>query len=182
MGTSTRSRKMPGAFIAGTVASAAVMTDLEPMVKWTAAIIAGGGVAGFTSDHRCFGQSPPSSPAALPTRSSPLRGVSLGVGQILGLGQIMLSVRLAIGRFGPEFEPATCKSLGVAFEAAWQKLLVSDSALASSSYADATREALAMHIIDLAQRGEHDVIRLRDESIAFVMRAIPQEQWRQGAE
>jgi hypothetical protein len=38
----------PGAFIAGTVVSAAVMTDLPPMVKWTAAIIAGGGAAGVT--------------------------------------------------------------------------------------------------------------------------------------
>jgi uncharacterized protein DUF4126 len=38
----------PGAFVAGTVASAAVVTDLEPMVKWTAAVIAGGGVAGLT--------------------------------------------------------------------------------------------------------------------------------------
>jgi hypothetical protein len=38
----------PAAFVAGTVASAAVMTDLPPMVKWTAAVIAGGGVAGLT--------------------------------------------------------------------------------------------------------------------------------------
>jgi len=38
----------PAALIAGTVVSAAVMTDLPPMVKWTAAIIAGGGVAGLT--------------------------------------------------------------------------------------------------------------------------------------
>ncbi len=38
----------PGAFVAGTVVSAAVMTDLPPMVKWTAAIIAGGGAAGIT--------------------------------------------------------------------------------------------------------------------------------------
>ena len=38
----------PGAVIAGTIVSAAVMTDLPPMVKWTAAIIAGGGVAGIT--------------------------------------------------------------------------------------------------------------------------------------
>jgi hypothetical protein len=38
----------PGAVVAGTIASAAVMTDLPPMVKWTAAIIAGGGVAGIT--------------------------------------------------------------------------------------------------------------------------------------
>ena len=38
----------PAALIAGTVVSAAVMTDVPPLVKWTAAIIAGGGVAGLT--------------------------------------------------------------------------------------------------------------------------------------
>jgi hypothetical protein len=38
----------PAAFVAGTILSAAVMTDLPPIVKWTAAIIAGGGVAGVT--------------------------------------------------------------------------------------------------------------------------------------
>ena len=38
----------PAAFIAGTILSAAVMTDMPPMVEWTAAIIAGGGVAGLT--------------------------------------------------------------------------------------------------------------------------------------
>jgi len=38
----------PAAFVAGTVLSAAVMTDLPPMVKWTAAVVAGGGVAGLT--------------------------------------------------------------------------------------------------------------------------------------
>lgn len=38
----------PAAFAAGTVVSAAVMTDLPPMLKWTAAVVAGGGVAGLT--------------------------------------------------------------------------------------------------------------------------------------
>jgi len=38
----------PAALVAGTAVSAAVMTDLPPMVKWTAAVIAGGGVAGLT--------------------------------------------------------------------------------------------------------------------------------------
>jgi hypothetical protein len=38
----------PAALIAGTVLSAAVMTDLPPVVKWTAAIVAGGGAAGLT--------------------------------------------------------------------------------------------------------------------------------------
>ena len=38
----------PAAFIAGTIVSAAVMIDAPPMVKWTAAVIAGGGIAGVT--------------------------------------------------------------------------------------------------------------------------------------
>ncbi|MBC8012894.1 MAG: DUF4126 domain-containing protein [Methyloceanibacter sp.] len=38
----------PAAFVAGTVVSAAVITDVPPMVKWAAAIIAGGGIAGLT--------------------------------------------------------------------------------------------------------------------------------------
>ena len=38
----------PAAFVAGTTVSAAVMTDLPPMAKWMAAVIAGGGTAGLT--------------------------------------------------------------------------------------------------------------------------------------
>lgn len=38
----------PAALIAGIIASAAVMTDLPPMIRWTTAVIAGGGVAGAT--------------------------------------------------------------------------------------------------------------------------------------
>jgi Domain of unknown function (DUF4126) len=38
----------PAALIAGTVVSAAVMTDLPPMIKWTTAVIAGGGAASLT--------------------------------------------------------------------------------------------------------------------------------------
>jgi hypothetical protein len=70
------------------------------------------------------------------------------------------------------FDPATCKALGLAFDTAWQKLLVSGSALASSGYAAVTREALAMHIIDLANKGERDVNRLRDDAVAFVTDAL----------
>ena len=38
----------PAAFVAGTIVSAAVLTDLPPMLKWTTAVIAGGGIAGAT--------------------------------------------------------------------------------------------------------------------------------------
>ena len=37
----------PAAIVAGVIASAAVMTDLPPIVKWTTAVIAGGGAAGL---------------------------------------------------------------------------------------------------------------------------------------
>jgi hypothetical protein len=37
----------PAALIAGTLVSAAVMTDLPPILKWSTAIIAGGGAAGL---------------------------------------------------------------------------------------------------------------------------------------
>lgn len=38
----------PAALIAGTVVAAAVMADLPPLVKWSTAVIAGGGAAGLT--------------------------------------------------------------------------------------------------------------------------------------
>jgi hypothetical protein len=38
----------PAAFVAGTVVSAAVMTHVPPLVKWTATVIVGGGIAGVT--------------------------------------------------------------------------------------------------------------------------------------
>lgn len=38
----------PAALIAGTLVAAATMTNLPPVVKWSTAIIAGGGVAGIT--------------------------------------------------------------------------------------------------------------------------------------
>jgi hypothetical protein len=38
----------PAAFVAGTLVAAAVITDLPPLVKWSTAVIAGGGVAGLT--------------------------------------------------------------------------------------------------------------------------------------
>jgi hypothetical protein len=41
---------------------------------------------------------------------------------------------------------------------------------------EATREALAMHIIDLAKTGVSDVNRLRDDAVAFVLDAQQRRQ------
>jgi Domain of unknown function (DUF4126) len=38
----------PAALVAGTIAAAAVMTDLPPTLRWTTAVIAGGGAASVT--------------------------------------------------------------------------------------------------------------------------------------
>jgi hypothetical protein len=38
----------PAALIAGTIVAAAVITDLPPLLKWSTAVIAGGGAAGLT--------------------------------------------------------------------------------------------------------------------------------------
>ena len=59
------------------------------------------------------------------------------------------------------FDSAVADAMGLAFDSAWQKLLMSGTHLASSANAETTREALGMHIIDLAERGERDVNRLR---------------------
>jgi hypothetical protein len=77
---------------------------------------------------------------------------------------------------GQPFDNTTCDAMGLAFDSAWQKLLVSGTYLASFGYADATREAIAMHIIDLAKRGERDVNRLRDDAVAFVLDALQRRQ------
>ena len=37
----------PAAILAGTIATASVVTDLSPFLKWTLALIAGGGIAGL---------------------------------------------------------------------------------------------------------------------------------------
>jgi hypothetical protein len=74
------------------------------------------------------------------------------------------------------FDPQIAEAMGLAFDAAWQKLLVSGSELASSAYAEATREALAMHIIDVAKTGEREVARLRDDAVPFVLQALHRKQ------
>lgn len=44
----------PGAIVAGILASAAVMPDLPPMLRWALAIIAGGSAAGLTQGASVF--------------------------------------------------------------------------------------------------------------------------------
>ena len=70
---------------------------------------------------------------------------------------------------GQPFDHQTCEVMGLAFDTAWQKLLVSGTHLASPAFADVTRKTLAKHILDLANGGELDVNRLRDGAVTFVL-------------
>jgi hypothetical protein len=69
------------------------------------------------------------------------------------------------------FDPESAEVMLLAFHTAYRELLVSGSELVGSFRAEATREALALRIIDLAQAGERDVVRLRDEALAYVLHA-----------
>ena len=79
-----------------------------------------------------------------------------------------------IPQFQP-FDPELADTMRLAFNTAWQSLLVSRSDLVASFRAEATREALALRIIDMAKFGERDVIRLRDDAVAHVAVAHVQE-------
>ncbi len=68
----------PAALVAGTLATASLVTEVSPFLKWTLAIIAGGGVAGIIQGAT----------VALRTKSSALTG---------GLGNPLLSTGEAVG-------------------------------------------------------------------------------------
>ena len=64
----------PASLVAGTVVSAAVMTDVPPMVKWTAAVIAGAASPALRKPApQCLEQNLRSSRVVLATWSSRLR-------------------------------------------------------------------------------------------------------------
>lgn len=74
----------PAAIAAGAIAAAAVMVDLPPIVKWTTAVIAGGGVAGLTQGMT----------ALLRAKSTALTG-GLGNGAV-ATGELGGSIVLAV--------------------------------------------------------------------------------------
>jgi hypothetical protein len=44
----------PGAVVAGTIAAGSMFTDMDPFLKWTLAVIAGGGIAGLVQAGTVF--------------------------------------------------------------------------------------------------------------------------------
>jgi hypothetical protein len=70
-------------------------------------------------------------------------------------------------REGPAFDEKEIRVLIAAFDAAWRVVLGSGAKFAAGEL-EATRELLALHIIEIAQAGEWDEYRLRDEALLYL--------------
>ena len=66
------------------------------------------------------------------------------------------------------FDPETVHLLAAAFENAWKSLTARGDRFADPLKAAHSRDVLAKHIIELAQRGERDSIRLCDGALAYL--------------
>ena len=69
------------------------------------------------------------------------------------------------------FDAETTQLLGAAFEAAWEDVKTSGTALAQGSQAALTRELLAKRIIELAKRGERNPDRLVENALDHLARS-----------
>jgi FixJ family two-component response regulator len=69
------------------------------------------------------------------------------------------------------FDADEVRILAEAFEQAWKAVQESGAPFACEGDASATREFLAMRIIDIAQLGERDPARLRDDALRYLARA-----------
>ena len=66
------------------------------------------------------------------------------------------------------FDPEAICILSQALEDAWYRIEASGSSLARPAYAKAMREVMAKHIIEEAQRGQHDGSELSSSAVRFL--------------
>ena len=66
------------------------------------------------------------------------------------------------------FDPETAHLLAAAFENAWNSLAAGGDRFTDPLKAAHSREVLAKRVIELAQRGERDSIRLCDDALAYL--------------
>jgi hypothetical protein len=69
--------------------------------------------------------------------------------------------------FAGAFDPETVNILGNAFERAWQKTETSGYRFARPGYAHMMRRVMVKHILNLAECGERDEIKLSDGAFHF---------------
>jgi hypothetical protein len=68
------------------------------------------------------------------------------------------------------FDSDEVKVLTDAFDQAWKAVEQSGVCFASNTYKNATREILALRIVEIAQLGERDPNRLRDDALLYLAR------------
>jgi hypothetical protein len=66
------------------------------------------------------------------------------------------------------FDPEAVETLSGAFDDAWEAVQRSGSPLARPAFERGAREVLAKYIIELAQRGERDRLRLSEAAVAYL--------------
>jgi hypothetical protein len=78
---------------------------------------------------------------------------------------------LAKNALAGAFDSDEVKILTDAFDEAWKAVEGSAVHFASGAYKNATRELLALRIIEIAQLGERDRNRLRDDALSYLARS-----------
>jgi hypothetical protein len=78
-------------------------------------------------------------------------------------------------RYAPDtyFDPAVAMVMREAFDSAWESVKSSGNPDLVDGKADWARETLGLRIIDMAQRGERDATKLREDALAFLAQAKP---------
>jgi hypothetical protein len=76
---------------------------------------------------------------------------------------------------GTTFDSDTIRVLGDALDGAWRSLQTKGVYFTSRSQAEATREKLALRIIEMAKHGERDLDRLRDDALNHLARTTPEQ-------
>lgn len=85
----------PTAILAGTLASAAVLTDLPPVVKWSVAVLAGGGAAGLVQTATVLAR------VGSTTFTGGLGNVLFASFELFGaVGTVVLAIALPLVAFG----------------------------------------------------------------------------------
>ena len=85
----------PSAIVAGTIASAAVLTDLPPVVKWSVAVLAGGGAAGLVQTATVLAR------VGSTTFTGGLGNVLFASFELFGaVGTVVLAIALPMVAFG----------------------------------------------------------------------------------
>ena len=68
------------------------------------------------------------------------------------------------------FDANEVKTLTDAFDQAWKAVEESQICFSSDAYTNAARELLALRIIEVAQLGERDPNRLRNDALSYLAR------------